>query len=348
MAIITNYQQVKEIYQEAGEKKIALPAFCAEDRETLEAILAAAYELGEELGIKDLPIVPAWTGRYPFRKQMTLVSATKDPHVGMELMFSDLDVFAGKYGRYRNLKILPHFDHAFPWIDGDLLVEYADRFASVMCDASERPFEENIKLTCEYVEKVKGRVVVEGGVDEVFEAGGNEFKNVLTTVEQAKKFVTETGVDLIVPNVGTEHRSTADKAEYCSPRAQAISQSVGNMMCIHGASSVKREDLSLLPKDGFVKVNIFTTLAVNGGQGLVDFVLKNVGNVFNAEKLKEYVDQGILGKAVLEPGFEGTDGGVIKTKLNYVANSMRRDVWFNIVKDMCKEFLKIFNYANFA
>ena len=347
MAIVNDYKQVKEVYKDAAERGIALPAFCAEDRETLEAILAAAYELGQEIGVDDLPIVPAWTSRYPGRQQMTLVSACGDPYVGMELMHSDLNVYTGQYSPYKNLRVMPHLDHAFPWIDEDMLVNYADKFASVMCDASEKPFDENISITAKYVEKVKGRVVVEGGVDEVFEADGDGNKNEASTVEQVKKFVSQTGVDLIVPNVGTEHRSTADTVKYNSKRAKELSESVGKIMCIHGTSSVKQSDLSKLPVDGFVKINIYTTLAVHGGQGLTDYALKNVGNIFNEEQLQSYVDQGVLGKAVMGKDYANTEG-IIKPKLKYVANPLRRDVWFTIVKDMCKEFLRTFNYERFA
>ncbi len=165
MPLITDYNQVKEIYVEAAKRKIALPAFCAEDRETLEAILASALKMSEELGVDDLPVIPAWTCRYPARSQMQLVSACADPIVGMEMMLSDLDIFMGHTSPYYRLRVLPHLDHAFPWLDMDVLINYADRFASVMCDASEKPFEENIRLTAEYVKKVNGRVVVEGAVD---------------------------------------------------------------------------------------------------------------------------------------------------------------------------------------
>jgi fructose/tagatose bisphosphate aldolase len=171
MPLITDYQAVKEVYQEAAELGVAIPSFCTEDRETLEAILASAFEYGQEIGVDDLPIVPGWTTRYPDRGQMTLVTACGDPLLGTELMLSDLEVFCGEHSPYRNLRVLPHLDHAFPWLDGDVLSRYADRVASVMCDASLKPFEENIHLTAEYVEAFHGRVVIEGAVDEIYEAG---------------------------------------------------------------------------------------------------------------------------------------------------------------------------------
>lgn len=347
MPIISDYSHVKEIYRQAAGLGAGLPVFCAEDRETLEAILAATYEYGKEIGADNLPIIPAWTSRYPARGQMKLISACGDPRVGIELMFSDLRVYMGESSPYRNLLVMPHLDHAFPWLDGDILEDYAEQFASVMCDASEKPFSENIRLTSEYVEKVRGKVVIEGAVDEIFESGGEESKNEPTTVEQARKFLKETGVDIIVPNVGTEHRATADKVKYLSDKAREISSELGHILCLHGTSSVKAEELHKLPEDGFVKINIYTTLAVSGGQALAKNVLMNLGNIFDEKALKAYVEEGVLGKAVLGENY-GETKLPLRPKLDYVTNPRRRDAWFEAVKGRCKEFMEIFNYRRFA
>ena len=236
MPLISDYQQVKDIYQEAAELGIGLQVFCAEDRETLEAILASVLEYGQQIGKNNLPIIPAWTSRYPGRSQMTLVSACGDPVLGSNLMFSDLESFMGDTSPYRNLRVMPHLDHAFPWLDGDILINMADKFASVMCDASAKPFDENIRLTAEYVDRIKKRVVVEGAVDEIFEFGNDGEKNEPTTPDQAERFLRETGVDILVPNVGTEHRATADKVNYLSNSAREISLRVGKILCLHGTS----------------------------------------------------------------------------------------------------------------
>lgn len=112
MPIINDYQHVKEIYQQAGELGAALPVFCAEDRETLEAILAAALEVGEEIGVPDLPIVTSWTSRYPGRGQMKLLTASGQPYMGTQLMMSDLRVFTGESSPYCHLRVLPHLDRS--------------------------------------------------------------------------------------------------------------------------------------------------------------------------------------------------------------------------------------------
>ena len=347
MPLITDYKAVKDIYAQAAQLGVALPVFCTEDRETLEAILASALKMSEEIGVEDLPIIPAWTCRYPSRGQMTLLTACGDPVLGTRMMFSDMKLFAGDNSPYSKLRIIPHLDHAFPWLDGDILDNFADSFASVMCDASEKPFDENIRITADYVERFKGKVVVEGAVDEIYESGGQSEKNEHTTVEQAQKFLSHTGADVIVPNVGTEHRATADMVKYNSQRARQISGAVGKILCLHGTSSVNPGDLFKLPLDGFVKINVYTTLAVNGGQALTRKTLANLGNIFTKKQLNELVEQNILNPAVLSEEY-GETQGQIKPKLVNVANPPRRDAWFHSVRNRCYDFLEIFNYNNFS
>ncbi len=344
MPVVRDYQAVKEVYQEAGELGVGLPVFCMEDRETMEAVLAAVYEYGRKIGVDDLPVVPAWTIRYPPRGQMTLVTAAGDPVLGTQLMFSDLELFMGEHSPYRNLRALPHLDHGFPWLDGDIFEHFADHFASVMHDASERPFEENVEMTARYVERVKGRVLVEGAVDEIFAEGSESYKNELTTAAQAERFVTQTGVDIIVPNVGTEHRATSDTVHYDSERARAISAAVGKILCLHGTSSVSAVDLPRIPSDGFVKINVYTTLAVHGGQAVARRVLGSLRDTFTEQQLDELVREGVLAETIL------TAGGAtpIKPKLAEVANPPRRDAWFAAVKERCKDFLEAFNYRRYA
>ena len=46
-------------------------------------------------------------------------------------------------------------------------VNFVDANSNGGYDASEKPFDENMEITEQYVEDVRGRVVVEGAVDEI-------------------------------------------------------------------------------------------------------------------------------------------------------------------------------------
>ena len=73
MPIITAYAEARREYGQAKAMGICLPAFAAEDRETLEAILAAGVDVAAEVGRADVPVIVTWTTRYSQRPQMTKV-----------------------------------------------------------------------------------------------------------------------------------------------------------------------------------------------------------------------------------------------------------------------------------
>ncbi len=82
----------------------------------------------------------------------------------------------------------------------------------------------------------------------------------ITSPHQAEKYFSETGVDIIVPNLGTEHRSSTSTLKYEGNLAREISNRIGPYLCLHGASSLAEEQISHFYEDGICKVNIWTIL----------------------------------------------------------------------------------------
>ena len=78
-------------------------------------------------------------------------------------------------------------------------------FDSVMIDASEKPFEENVETTCQVVEMAKpfgANVEAElGYVAKLGQEQGGGF----TTPEEAAIFVEKTGVDALAVSIGSAH-----------------------------------------------------------------------------------------------------------------------------------------------
>ena len=101
-----------------------------------------------------------------------------------------------------------------------------------------------------------------------------------------------------------------------------------------------------LGADGIIKVNIYTVLAVLGGQAVADFVLQNLGNMFDREQLQNMYQQGIIGKRFLGTDYtKNTCNGQLQPKLNIVAETSRRDVWVATVKEQIKYYFDVFGYA---
>lgn len=141
---------------------------------------------------------------------------------------------------------------------------------SIVIDGAKLPMVENIALTKAVVEYVHtgGRdVVVEGELgyigsssklhDELPE--GVTLEN-LTTVEDAKKFVTESGVDAFAPAVGNIHGmlKNAQEPRLHPERVKEIADATSLPLVLHGASGNTAEDIRTCIKAGIALVHINT------------------------------------------------------------------------------------------
>jgi len=270
-----------------------LPCFCSENLTTTESILAAAYEFGEEHGIRDLPIMLAITCNYSHRSQAVYYTHTRDSKTGLKLFYKDIETLTEKGAPYENLRVLVHLDHIQFDRDKDLLESDLSKYSSIMFDASSLPFEENIKLTAEFVEKKSGEIVIEGACDEILDATGNEH-NDITTAENAQRYIAETGVYMIVANLGTEHRASGKELKYHSDAACKIKEKIGTKIVLHGTSSVPNDQIKNLFYDGICKVNIWTALERDTSPVLFEDMVKNASKVAGGEMIAKLIQEGYL------------------------------------------------------
>ncbi len=179
-----------------------------------------------------------------------------------------------------------HLDHV-PVIDEDNLeVHYLSiikqaldlGYQSVMVDGSRLSLEENIKATRQVVEMAHSvGVPVEaelGAVlgheagplppyEELFESGRG-----FTDVEEAKRFVRESGCDWLSVAVGSIHGAISGAARYERKvearlnldHLEELRQATGIPLVLHGGSGVKRENVLAAIKKGIAKVNIGTEI----------------------------------------------------------------------------------------
>jgi len=348
MAVITDPAAVRDMYVEFAERGVAVPCFCAENQRTVEAILTGVAEVGAEVGAEDLPITIAFTVNYPGRKQAVNWTSLGDYMLGAKLCLNVVELLAGRDGPFRKLRVLTLLDHGQPDADAVLLEEYLERFSAVMYDASHYPFDENIRRTAEYVDRHRHHVAIEGAVDEIVAEGGGA-EDQLCTVERAKRFVSQTGVDLIVPNVGTEHRATAEKAKYHGDLARHIADAVGKILVLHGTSSLGTHDIERFKDDGIIKVNIWTRLARLGGQAVARRTLQDLGNLLSQHEIQQLVRDAMLGAAFEDhQQIRKQCGGALGPKLSHFAEVVRRDAWVLAVVPAIKEYLYAFGYANYG
>ena len=151
-----------------------------------------------------------------------------------------------------------HLDHG-PSIE--LVQKCLDAgFESVMIDASEKPFEENVETTCKVVEMAKPyKASVEAELGYVAKLG-QEQGGGFTTPEDAARFVEATGVDALAVAIGSAHGFYKLPPHLDIPRLAAIHAATPVCLVLHGSSGTPHDQVREAIANGIVKVNLATEI----------------------------------------------------------------------------------------
>lgn len=328
MSIVTNKKEVLDIYSEAARNRWVLPCFCSENPTTTEAILAAAKKYGEMCGEPCLPVIIAITCQYDHRTQAAYYTHTRRWDIGLKLFMKDIEILTGKGAPYEKLRVMIHLDHVQFDTDRELLGWDMDGFSSIMFDASRLPFNENIMLTGDFVRKQGDKIVIEGACDEIVDATGNS-KSEITSAEKAYEYFSGTGADLIVANLGTEHRASAKDLRYYGESARKIKERIGARIVLHGASSVPADQISGLFDDGVCKVNIWTALERDSSPTLLADMVANASKVAGKATVERLKDEGLLGIKCIDDD---------KANLNYFTTAYRQNIVYEEMKKMIMNY----------
>ncbi|WP_285137750.1 ketose-bisphosphate aldolase [Microbacterium sp. lyk4-40-TSB-66] len=160
-----------------------------------------------------------------------------------------------------------HWDHGGTY--DQIITAIKAGFTSVMIDASLEPFEQNVALTRKVVEaahavgvQVEGELGTIGANDSYGESGAAEI--IYTNVDDAVRFVEQTGVDSLAIAIGTSHGLyPAEKnPELRHDLLEQIKAAVGIPLVLHGGSSNPDAELSRAVSLGINKINISSDIKV--------------------------------------------------------------------------------------
>ncbi len=330
--IIRNYNEVAETYAYAAKKGWVIPCICTENQTSTEAVLAAAKAYKDEHNLERLPVSLAVTINYESRSQAPNYNAFRDWRTGLRLFSDDAEALAGKGGLFEDIDVLLHLDHAQFDLDAELLSGDLSDYSSVMYDASALPFEQNIEKTAAFVKEYGGKIFIEGACDEIVDATGTQH-NALTTPGRAKEFITRTGADVIVCNLGTEHRASGKELKYYSDAARAIKSEIGGKIVLHGTSSVGSDQIGELFADGVCKVNIWTAIERDSAPVLFEDMVKNAVKAAGQGTVKQLIAEGYLTEKCL------TDG---KISLSHCTAMYRNDIIFGKMKSIIYDYFALF------
>ncbi|MEM6391291.1 MAG: class II fructose-bisphosphate aldolase [Planctomycetota bacterium] len=268
MQIITERPDVLAALDAVGELRAPLLMPNAETPDEIEAVLSAAEGFAEQRELSRFVIGLGITASYPDHAQLRRLQRGDDAPLTetMATWLRWIGVFADRPGLYERVAVIPFLDHGWAPDSADLELMRSpavqDGLGILMFDGSAWDWDRNVAETAAFVEAASERVVVEGCPDKILSEAeiterGLKVADMLTDPDRAARYVEATGVDLIVPNLGTEHRATADRATYHADRAQAIRDRVGPRLALHGTSSLG-SNVGSLAGDGIVKVNFYT------------------------------------------------------------------------------------------
>ena len=147
-------------------------------------------------------------------------------------------------------------------------------FDSVMIDASERPFDENVSTTRRIVELARPYGVnVEaelGYVAKLGQAQGGGF----TTPEEAARFVEATGVDALAVAIGSAHGFYKQTPRLDIERLAQIHAATDAALVLHGSSGIPHDMVREAIANGIVKVNLATEIKDNFMRALKGVLLE--------------------------------------------------------------------------
>lgn len=134
-------------------------------------------------------------------------------------------------------------------------------FGSVMFDGAALDYEANVAATLRVVEYAHAHdVYVEAELGEIGGKDGAHAPGVRTDPEEAGRFVSETGVDMLAVAVGSSHAMTERVASVDLELIARLHEALAVPLVLHGSSGVSDEQIVQAIRAGMTKINVSTHL----------------------------------------------------------------------------------------
>lgn len=178
------------------------------------------------------------------------------PHMGLARAYE----MTKRIAEESEAEYVIHLDHG-PWEEVFEAIKLG--FTSIMYDGAHLPFEENIRTTRKVVEVAHSfGIPVEAELGKIPDADEPvDWASYYTDVEEAERFVAETGVDFLAISVGIVHGvPQAEPQPLDIQRIKEIKAVTGIPLVLHGASGVPADEVRAAMAAGVHKFNADTDL----------------------------------------------------------------------------------------
>ena len=223
---------LKEILDMAEKGGFAVPAFNVYNMETVMGIIRAAEEAKAPVIIQSYSRL--FTNGEGYFVSPIILAAAKQASV----------------------PVCFHLDHGAGLSEVTRALRYGA--SGIMIDKSALTFEENIDETKKIVDMCGSvGVAVEGELGHVGSVNDSEMQE-FTKVDEAERFVDETGVTALAILVGTAHGRYKKAPKLDIERIADIHKAVKAHLVLHGGSGVPDDQLQAAIKAGICKINFGT------------------------------------------------------------------------------------------
>lgn len=162
----------------------------------------------------------------------------------------------------------------------DIALALTKGFTSIMFDGSALPFEENrdrTRLVTTLAHSMNASMEAELGHVGQASAGDGEKQDYYTNVEQAKRFVEETGVDALAVAIGTAHgkypKDFIPALDF--ERLKELKEKLGIPLVLHGGSGAGEENIKKAVALGINKINVCTDVFDIAKEAIMKSVLNH-------------------------------------------------------------------------
>lgn len=241
---------LKEKFRELEKTNSALLATNFYNFETVTGVLLAASEINTSIILQASPSTINYLG---IDTTVALARASLKQH---------------------NVEGWLHLDHAE---SVDMIRDCLDAgFDSVMIDASEKSFEENLEITSQVVEMTKPYGAnVEAELGYVAKLGQSHEREGFTKPREAKVFVEQTGVNALAVAIGSAHGFYKKKPKLDLDLLKEIDKATNAALVLHGGSGIPSAQLQEGIKRGIRKINVATEIKDTFMQTLQATLLNN-------------------------------------------------------------------------
>jgi len=264
---------LREHLKEVEEKGVAIGHFNISNLEALHGIYQATKKL-------DLPVIIG-------------LSEGEEKFVGLHEAVALIKAIRAR----DNYPIFLNADHHSSFESVKACIDAG--FDMVIIDGAKLSFEENVKLTkqcVDYARSVNPDILVEAELGYI--GSGSDIKDtipegagILTKVQDAKRFVEETGVDLFAPSVGSIHGLVKSGMPHIDAElVKEIKNVTGVPLVLHGGSGLRDEDFINAIKAGISIVHINSEIRLAYRDAVKKTIDENPNEINPSKILQPAVD----------------------------------------------------------